>query len=155
MRQSLNWAIGKWQVWPHGLHRARQVARDFSKIKKKTQQVTLLALPSLLLSGCISYQAEQGAISKAVHDTGVLQQVELGKTTTDWLIAQFGQPQAVRRPSSAIAIWQYENVHKHSRKVRALPLLSIHLTEEEREIFNFEVENDFVVRFWRDTAAQE
>ena len=110
---------------------------------------------ALSLAGCISYRSEQGTVSKAIEDTGVLQNVELGKTTTDWLVAHFGQPQAVRRPSEGIAVWQYENVHKHSRKVRALPLLSIDLTEEERELFHFEVENDYIVRYWRETTLKD
>ncbi len=113
---------------------------------------TALFLSCLALAGCVSYQSERERVDADIPDMSALQQITLGETTTDWLVAQFGQPSAVRRPSDAIAIWQYQNVSRSTTRVRALPLFAVELKDQSRTVYHFEIENDYVVRYWKDAA---
>ena len=107
-------------------------------------------LTLFILSGCISYQAETNTVHRAIQEEGLLTQIELGATTTAWLLDQFGAPQAVRRPNQNTAVWQYENVAHTKRAMRALPLIAITLEDSAATVYNFEVENDFIVKYWKD-----
>ena len=112
---------------------------------------TLAALVAgFMLSGCISYKSETNALSQAIVEDSVLREIELGKTTTDWLLEKFGAPQAVRRPAHSISVWQYENVLSSKKSMRALPLIAITLEDSVATVYNFEVENNFVVKYWKD-----
>ena len=102
------------------------------------------------IPGCLSYKADSGLVHQPVPNEGVLAQIELGSTTTAWLVEQFGQPQAVRRPSEQLAIWQYENVSQSSKQVRVLPLLAIDLKNSHKTVFNFQIENTYVVKYWKE-----
>ena len=108
----------------------------------------------LITSGCISYKSERGTVNHAIPQAGVLSQIELGATTTDWLLKQFGHPQAVRRPNEQTAVWQYENVASSTTRVQALPLFAVELKDVEKTVYNFEVENSYIVRYWHENAAQ-
>lgn len=111
----------------------------------------ILAL-SLSLSGCISYQSERERVDADIPDMNYLQEITLGETTSDWLLKQFGQPSAVRRPSDSVAVWQYENVERSTTKVRALPLFAVELKDLNRTVYLFEIENDYIVRYWKDAV---
>jgi hypothetical protein len=63
---------------------------------------------------------------------------------------QFGQPKAVRRPSEELAIWQCENLSQSSKEVRVLPLLAIDLQNSHTTVFNFQIENTYVVKYWKE-----
>ncbi len=114
-----------------------------------TRAVSILAL-SLGLSGCISYQSEQERIDADIPDMEHLQEITLGQTTSEWLLEQFGPPSAVRRPSETVAVWQYENVERSTTRVRALPLFAVELKDLNRTMYLFEIENDYIVRYWKD-----
>lgn len=102
------------------------------------------------LTGCVSYKSEKQTSDADIPDLSFLNQITLGETRTGWLIEQFGHPSAVRRPNEDAAVWQYENVTRSSTQVRALPLFAVELKNLSRTIYNFEIENDYVVRYWKD-----
>ncbi len=111
---------------------------------------TALITSCLVLGGCVSYHSERDRVDADIPDLSALQQITPGETTTDWLVAHFGQPSAVRRPSDAIAVWQYQNVSRSTTRVRALPLFAVELEDQSRTVYHFEIENNYVVRFWQD-----
>lgn len=111
-----------------------------------------LVATTTLIAGCISYQSERERVDADIPDTAALAAITLGETTADWLVEQFGHPSAVRRPSATVAIWQYENVKRSTTRMRALPLFAVELSDTDRTVYHFEVENDFIVRFWKDSA---
>ena len=115
----------------------------------KRQISTVFA--AVLLSGCVSYTANQDSVRVDVPSDQFLQQVTLGETTTDWLVQQLGQPTAVRQPGQHQSVWQYENVLSKTTKVRAFPLFALNMTHQHRTLYNFAVENNYVVRYWVDT----
>ena len=114
-----------------------------------TRAVCILAT-SLSLSGCISYQSQRERIDADIPDMRFLQEITLGETTSDWLLNQFGQPSVVRRPSDTVAVWQYENVERSMTRVRALPLFAVERNDLNRTAYLFEIENDYIVRYWQD-----
>ena len=111
-----------------------------------------LVLGCLTLSGCVRYQSERERVNAEIPDTRALQKITPGETTADWLLAEFGQPSAVHRPGGNIAIWQYQNVSHSRTRVRALPLFAVELHDQARTVYHFEIENNYVVRFWKDAA---
>lgn len=113
-------------------------------------QTVLLSLLLLSLSGCISYKSERNTLTQAIPAESVLAEVQLGTTTSDWLLEQLGPPQAVRRPDHDTYIWQYENVATSRKAIRALPLLAITLEDSHATVYNFEVENNYIVKYWKD-----
>ncbi len=123
---------------------------DVGELEKTGRRLAIGVLISFFLSGCISYKAETNTVNRAIHEEGLLTQIELGTTTTAWLLEKFGAPQAVRRPGPSTAEWQYENVAHTRKAVRALPLFAITLEDSEATTYSFEVENDFIVKYWKD-----
>ena len=123
-------------------------------LPRTLRQCTCAVICASALSGCISYTSETGNVRQSIPDSGTLNEVQLGQTTTAWLLEQFGQPQAVRRPSETSAVWQYENVARSERSIRALPLLAIEMSAEEVTAFNFEIENEYIVRYWTSTPTE-
>lgn len=108
-------------------------------------------LLSFLLSSCISYSSATDVHNQAVDNPELLMEIELGETTSDWLVQQFGKPDAIRRPSDSVYLWQYENVQSSQRHIKAMPILAIHTKRLARTVFNFEVENDRIVKFWTES----
>lgn len=110
-----------------------------------------ITLAAATLSGCVSYNSATDHVTAPIPDVSFLSEITLGETTTAWLRESFGNPSAVRRPDDQTAIWQYENVQRTSRRIRALPLLAIETSDMQRTVYNFEIENDYVVRYWKDS----
>ena len=102
------------------------------------------------LTGCISYQSDTERANQAIPHRGILNEIQLGSTTSSWLLDQFGPPQAVRRPDAEKFVWQYQNIATSKKTIRALPLLAISLTDSHTTVYNFEVQNDYVVRYWQE-----
>ncbi len=123
---------------------------NIDELAKTGFRFTIGLVTALLLGGCISYKAETNTVNRAIHEEGLLTQIELGTTTTAWLLEKFGAPQAVRRPDPSTAVWQYENVAHTRKAMRALPLFAITLEDSEATTYSFEVENDFIVKYWKD-----
>ena len=113
---------------------------------------TLGIVSTLLIAGCVSYKSSQEAASADIPDMSFLALISFGDTHTDWLIEQFGKPSAVRRPNDLTAVWQYENVTRSTRQIRATPLLAIETKSTARTIYSFEVENGFIVRYWKESG---
>ena len=113
---------------------------------------TLGIATSLLITGCVSYKSSQAAVTADIPDTSYLEEISLGETRTDWLIEQFGKPSAVRRPDHHSSVWQYENLTRSTRQLRAMPLLAIETRSTARTVYSFEVENGFIVRYWKESA---
>lgn len=113
---------------------------------------TLGLVSTLFIAGCVTYKSSQEAVTADIPDVSFLAQISFGETRTDWLIEQFGKPSAVRRPDDHTAVWQYENVTRATRQIRAMPLLAIETKSTARTIYSFEVENGFIVRYWKESG---
>ena len=110
----------------------------------------ILTLSVFCLSGCLSYSAERGIVEQTIASPILLEQIEPGVTTTNWLVDQFGQPQAVRSTGEATQVWQYENVTRSATSVRALPLLAIDLSSADKVTYNFEIADELIVKYWQE-----
>lgn len=111
----------------------------------------LLAVNLLFLSGCISYESHREGAAGPTPNAAQLAEIQLGETPTAWLVEQFGDPDAVRRPSDATRVWQYEKLSNKTTRVRAFPLLSVKMSDEIRQVYNFEIENDRVIKYWQES----
>ena len=118
---------------------------------RASTRASLLSLSLLLLAGCISYESHREGATGPAPNAAQLAKIELGETPTGWLLEQFGDPDAVRRPSDDIRIWQYEKLTNKTTRVRAFPLISVKMSDEVRQVYNFEIENDRVVKYWQES----
>ncbi len=101
------------------------------------------------LAGCISYETRHESKAVRLPDPALLDRVQLGETTTAWLLEHLGNPDAVRvLPSDGLRVWLYENVDQASTRLRAFPLFSFSLSDEVRTTYHFEIENDRIVKVW-------
>ena len=117
--------------------------------------VPLPFLPSLLcllicLSGCVSYTSDQQIVQQRVPSETPLIEILPGQTSTNWLLEKLGEPDAVRPGRGHETVWQYENIHHQATTLRAFPLLGLHAEEQQVTTFNFAVEHDVIVRYWKE-----
>ncbi|MEM7099398.1 MAG: hypothetical protein AAF541_14135 [Pseudomonadota bacterium] len=113
-------------------------------------RIGLIAAFTLMLSACVSYSSNKQTIDVSVPSEGALQAIEPGVTTVDWLLTHLGEPDVVRRPDENVQIWQYENIHSSSTRLRAFPIIAISSNTQKKTTFNFEVSNNQILRYWKD-----
>jgi outer membrane protein assembly factor BamE (lipoprotein component of BamABCDE complex) len=104
----------------------------------------------LLLSGCISYSANQLAPEGSFPSTTALSLVKPGVTDSSWLIQQFGYPANITAIEAGTEQWQYQSTFNHSTHVRVFPLLAVNLAKSEVKVYHFELVDDRVIRHWQD-----
>ena len=109
-----------------------------------------LLLATCLLPACIGYRSSSQAVSHDIPDVRVLKSIELGTTTTSWLLERLGEPIAVRHSAQDKAVWQYENLSSAVREVRALPVFALQMESQIRTVYNFQIENERVTRVWQE-----
>ena len=120
----------------------------------KLGKFSVLVATMLLLSACVSYSSNKENIDLSVPSENALLAIEPGMTSANWLLDNLGEPDVVRRPDSHTQIWQYENVRVHSTRLRAFPLIAIKSETHKRTTFNFEVANNQIVRYWKDSPEE-
>ncbi len=118
---------------------------------KNSAKLVLVMASAVFLSGCISYESHRESATGPAPNASLLAMIELGETPTAWLLEQFGDPDAVRRPADDTRIWQYETLSNQTTRVRAFPLFSVKMSDEVRQVYNFEIENDRVVKYWQES----
>ena len=106
---------------------------------------------TLLTSACISYTSNQENLSSDIPSLSHLEDIQLGQTKSDWLLQEFGQPTVITQPTAGTTVWHYENLRRSTTKLRALPIFSLKIKDIKRTVYNFEIEDDYIVRYWKET----
>ena len=115
-------------------------------------RIVCLSLLCLNLGACVSYKSNTEANSTPIPGTLWMAHMVPGETPSGWLIEQFGYPDKVTHASATSSVWQYENVQQRSKEIRALPLFAVELIDVERTLYNFEIVDDRVARYWRQNS---
>ena len=111
---------------------------------------TLLACVATTLSGCVSYTSDQQILHLRVPSETPLQQIELGQTSSAWLLEELGEPDAVHTARGHDEVWVYENIAEESTRLRAFPLIGLHSQELQTTKYRFAVERNVIVHYWKE-----
>jgi hypothetical protein len=95
----------------------------------------------------VSYHSERDVVYSDLPSPHLVDAVEPGTTTTQWLVRHFGEPSTVTSERDQ-TVWQYHRVTESAKKFRALPLLAVNLRDQHRVSYNFAIEDERVARYW-------
>ena len=114
---------------------------------KITLFVSVLVI-SILLSGCMVCQKDE-------HYTGVedkmLDEIECGQTTRDWLVDTFGEPTEQLTTDEGTEILRYRCVRKKDNQFVMFPPPIVITDDKQIEHFMaFEVKDGIVQRYWKE-----
>lgn len=105
---------------------------------------------SVLLSGCsVSSEVKSSSAAQPVGGTS-LEQVEVGKTTKDWIIGAFGEPTTVSEISPDTEILKYHRSEKTEHRASLWFLFESHTEKEVVSNVYFEIKNGVVQKYWKD-----
>ncbi len=82
-----------------------------------------------------------------------LKQIEPGKTTRGKLVALLGEPSGKKKLDEESELYTYDYVKKTHNAVTVFLLLAAGDTKEERSRLYFEIQDDVVRKFWKDTLV--
>ena len=105
----------------------------------------------LTLTGCISSRSDvtYGPKGPAVRSS-TLRQVECGQTTKGWVLGVLGEPTRAVRTSPRTEILTYEYTKTVDSDFDFFIFFNADNRREERTVYVFELENDVVMRYWKE-----
>ena len=107
---------------------------------------------AVLLGGCIS--VDRDTRSRSINNVGgdeIFRDIVPGQTTRAWLIEHLGKPVAVWLDPKEHEVLRYDNVREHRTEVSVFPLIDIDVSSEDVERYFFELADNKLVRYWRET----
>jgi hypothetical protein len=110
-----------------------------------------LMLPALLLAaGCtiISNDSNTNTSGTEVSDQ-TLSQVEVGKTTKEWLVAALGPADSVSLAGENTEILKYRDTRTTSKRSGILIVFDSESKREESETVFFEFQDGILQRYWK------
>jgi len=110
---------------------------------------------SMLPSGCLicgGSTVQYGGKGPMVSPE-TLKQIEPGKTTRGKLVALLGEPSGKKKLDEESELYTYDYVKKTHNGVAIFLLLAAGDTKEERSRLYFEIQDDVVRKFWKDTLV--
>lgn len=98
----------------------------------------------------VSYSGKGAMVSQKTLD-----QIEPGKTSKVKLLALLGEPTRKKELSdgSELYTYSYSYVKKTINDVAVFLVLGMHEDDEKHDSLYFEIEDDVVRKFWRDSSA--
>ncbi len=96
----------------------------------------------------VSYSGKGAMVSQKTLD-----QIEPGKTSKVKLLALLGEPTRKKELSDGSELYTYSYVKKTTNNVAVFLVLAMHEDDEKHDSLYFEIENDVVRKFWRDSSA--
>jgi len=112
------------------------------------KRLCIVILGCALLSGCIHYRADKEIVTADIADPDRLGQIELGSTSSQWLVDHFGEPNRIDEVTEDESVWRYTNSTRDRKKFHALVLLSVEVNHEALTRYNFAIVNDRIERYW-------
>jgi hypothetical protein len=114
-----------------------------------------IAGSTLLMSGCIyaGGRTVRDVGPKITHDSTAF--IEPGKTTVDWVVAAFGEPQNRVCTLDGAEVLRYDCDVRTTEGSYVLMLFASSSNKIERSSWWFEVRDQRVVRFWCDKCSPE
>lgn len=96
----------------------------------------------------VSYSGKGAMVSQKTLD-----QIEPGKTSKVKLLALLGEPTRKKELSDGSELYTCSYVKKTINDVAVFLVLAMHEDDEKRDSLYFEIEDDVVRKFWRDSSA--
>lgn len=96
----------------------------------------------------VSYSGKGAMVSQKTLD-----QIEPGKTSKVKLLALLGEPTRKKELSDGSELYTCSYVKKTTNDVAVFLVLAMHEDDEKRDSLYFEIEDDVVRKFWRDSSA--
>jgi outer membrane protein assembly factor BamE (lipoprotein component of BamABCDE complex) len=118
--------------------------------------IGILVMMSILpLTGCMIYSGDvsYGEKGRAPSES-TLDQVECGKTTKDWVITTLGEPSGQGTAKNGVEVLEYRYTRKKDNNFVLLPFVFINDEGESRQTLYFEIRDDVVQNFWKETSKQ-
>jgi hypothetical protein len=114
-----------------------------------------IAGSTLLMSGCIyaGGRTVRDVGPKITHDSTAF--IEPGKTTVDWVVAAFGEPQNRVCTLDGAEVLRYDCDVRTTEGSYVLMLFASSSNKIERSSWWFEVRDQRVVRFWCDKCSPD
>ncbi|MCZ6855179.1 MAG: hypothetical protein O7G86_14815 [Gammaproteobacteria bacterium] len=123
--------------------------RDCLDLAERSARLIFLGVVALTLAACISYEtSDTRSQIQNPHGNTFFAEIIAGQTTGDWLRERMGAPERVTDQGNGEALWRYANVAVTDRTLRVWPLFEVSHTENQRQFFYFEIENNLVVDYW-------
>ena len=114
---------------------------------KKTLLLTLMALlAGTFLSGCMINHRSHLSDSSYNHPISrlLLDSIEPGVTTKDWVIDTFGKPDREKNLQDGEEILIYENTRHKSSDFSLFLLIDSHSSEDIKEVLSFKIKDGIV-----------
>lgn len=105
-------------------------------------RITLAAVVMVLLTGCISYQADHG---HGEH----FSDVHPDSTTVSWLLENLGTPESVNETSSGTEIWHYKQEEEEETDVSLFIIFDFSNSTKRTRNHFFEIEEGVVIKAWQ------
>jgi len=106
-----------------------------------------LILLNLSLTGCV-VTVDSDYASSAHWDRNDIQQIEVGETKKEWVLAAIGIPDSERTKSDGTEVWRYKNISERETKVGVFLLLHFDLEREHHQNLQIEFRDDVVSDYW-------
>ena len=119
----------------------------------KFEPFNLLVL-CLTLTGCM-ITVDSDHSSNADWDDYDVNQIEIGRTSSDWIVASFGEPGSKRTNSDGNEVWKYKNIRERDTKVAVFLLFHFDIEREQQKILNIEIRDNIVVDYALNTHWTE
>lgn len=131
-------------------------AETYTSFLAPMRAVPLVILASALaMSGCIyaGGRTVRDVGPKITHDSTAF--IEPGKTTVDWVVAAFGEPQNRVCTLDGAEVLRYDCDVRTTEGSYVLMLFASSSNKIERSSWWFEVRDQRVVRFWCDKCSPD
>lgn len=113
-------------------------------------QTIIFALLSLSLSACV-VTIDSDHESSARWDNSDVNDIEIGETNKEWILAAIGKPDNQRTRSDGTEVWRYKNVSERETRIGVFLLFHIDVERERHKNLHIEFEDDVVVDYWMES----
>ena len=114
-------------------------------MKKSISLIFMVLLTGILLTGCmISHRAHTSDSSDYAISKSLLDSVEPGITTKDWVIDNFGEPDRERHMKDGEEVLIYEDTKHKSSHFSLFLIFNSHTSEDIKEVISFRIKDGVV-----------
>ena len=120
-------------------------------IKRSAAVVSALALV-LLAGGCLVTSGRHMSESGTKVSSSTLKQVELGKTTSAWLVATLGEPSECTKVEGdpSVEIYRYDHITTQRSSGTIFLLFATGAKKQVSERTYFEITDGVVTKHWKE-----
>lgn len=111
-----------------------------------------LVLASAVLGGCLITASTRRSYDGVVPSDETIKEIEIGKTTVEWLIAVAGKPSSREKVDDHTELLRYEKTATVDKSFFVFLLMQSRVNTSTRETVVFEVVDGVVTKCWAESA---